>query len=188
MDIPVPEDRPVRTREATRVVMICDGASGPEVLLFEDSDPGIADVRWWVTPGGGIDPGEDERAAGVREIQEETGWRITRDELIGPLAVRVAVHGYSDQILRQRETFFAVRTPKFDVDTSGHTPDEQITLQSWRWWPLADLGASGAWVWPSYLADLVTAAETLAPQRVDRGVEFHESTVEIGEQQRRQLM
>ena len=27
-------------------------------LLFEDSDPGLDHARWWVTPGGGIDPGE----------------------------------------------------------------------------------------------------------------------------------
>ena len=101
-----PADRPVRTRRAVRVIVV-----GPDdrVLLFEDSDPGIAGVTWWVTPGGGIDPGETERQTAVREMAEETGYVLAEDELVGPLATRYAVHGYSDQVLEQQETFYLVR-------------------------------------------------------------------------------
>ena len=78
-------------------------------LLFEDSDPGIEGTRWWVTPGGGIDPGETEAMAAVREVAEETGYVLGEDELIGPVARRHVVHGYSDQIISQHEAFYLAR-------------------------------------------------------------------------------
>ena len=49
-----PHRRPVRQRAAVRVI-VTDGSS---VLLLSDTDPGAPGTRWWVTPGGGIDPGE----------------------------------------------------------------------------------------------------------------------------------
>ena len=114
-----PDDRPVRSRRAVRVIVV-----GPDnrVLLFEDSDPGIAGVTWWVTPGGGMDPGETERTTAVREMAEETGYVLTEDELVGPLATRYAVHGYSDQVLEQQETFYLVRVAAFEIDIERGVP------------------------------------------------------------------
>ena len=143
-----PADRPVRTRRAVRVIVV-----GPDdrVLLFEDSDPGIEGVTWWVTPGGGMDPGETERTTAVREMAEETGYVLTEDELVGPLATRYAVHGYSDQVLEQQETFYLVRVGAFEIDTSAHTEEEQITLQGHRWWSREEIEAGGPWIWPEQL-------------------------------------
>lgn len=188
MLIPAPQDRPFRHREATRVVVLNEDAAGDSVLLFEDSDPGLPDRRWWVTPGGGIDPGEDELDAGVRELQEETGLRVERADLIGPLATRRVVHGYTDQILVQRETFYGVRTSRFDVDTSGHTEDEKITLQSWRWWPVDELARTDAWIWPGYLLDLVAGTRQAPERPVDHGDQFDESTVELLPEQMRNIL
>ena len=58
------QERPRRSRRASRV-LITDGES---ILLFTDTDPGIPGSRWWVTPGGGIDPGETAAQAAVREV------------------------------------------------------------------------------------------------------------------------
>ena len=77
-------DRPRRSREAARVV-VTDTVS---TLLLADTDPGIPGSRWWVTPGGGIDPGESPLDAVVRELAEETGLVVTPDQLAGPIAVR----------------------------------------------------------------------------------------------------
>ena len=64
-----PADRPHKTRRGVRVVV----TDGTHVLLFADTDPGVPGSRWWVTPGGGMDPGETEEQTALRELEEETG-------------------------------------------------------------------------------------------------------------------
>jgi 8-oxo-dGTP pyrophosphatase MutT (NUDIX family) len=170
-----PADRPIRRRRAVRVIVV-----GPDdrVLLFEDSDPGIPGVTWWVTPGGGMDPGETEWQTAVREVAEETGYLLSEDDLIGPLATRYAVHGYSDQVLEQHESFFLARVGAFEIDISSHTEEEQITLQGHRWWTREEITAGGAWIWPAQLVELWERAvdPDLAPLDLGRQ---EESTVAV---------
>jgi len=122
---PVPAQlRPRRHRQAARVVV----TDSERALLLADTDPGLPGTRWWVTPGGGIDPGESPRQAAVRELAEETGLVVPPDSLLGPVAVRTVVHGYSDQVLSQVESFFVLFTAQpFEVRPAGLTADEQIT-------------------------------------------------------------
>ncbi len=149
-----PADRPRRARRGVRVV-VTDGVS---TLLFHDTDPGLPGSGWYVTPGGGIDPGETADQAAVRELAEETGLQVPASALVGPVMHRVALHGYSDQILAQEEWFYVLRTPRFDPDTSGHTPAEQVTLAGHVWLPLDRLGEAALPVWPAVLADVVARA------------------------------
>lgn len=37
----------------------------------------------WTMPGGGLEPGEDPERAVVREVREETGYKVAVDELLG---------------------------------------------------------------------------------------------------------
>lgn len=127
--------------------------------MFADTDPGIPGSRWWLTPGGGIDPGESEVEAAVRELAEETGLSVAPERLLGPVARRTVVHGFSDQILTQTEAFFVLHHPGFEVDTSGHTADEQITLDGHAWLPLAELDSQPIPVWPDNLARLLEVAK-----------------------------
>lgn len=171
-----PADRPVRTRRAVRVIVV-----GPDdtVLLFEDSDPGLPGVTWWVTPGGGMDPGESERRTAVREVAEETGHLLAEHDLVGPLATRFAVHGYTDQILEQHETFYLARVDAFEIDVSAHTEEEQITLQGHRWWTRAEIEVSAAWIWPVQLIELWDRAHDPELPPLDLGRQ-EESTVTVG--------
>lgn len=160
--LPTPQDRPRFARRAVRVVLLDED---DRVLLIRDSDLGLDPVpHWWNTPGGGVDPGEGDTEAVVRELWEETGLRVTQDELVGPLLVRRVVHGWSDKIVDQDEVFYAVRVPAFEIDTSEHTEEERLTIVEIRWWGLAALAATGDTVWPVGLADLVERATSGAAE------------------------
>lgn len=137
-------------RSTVRVLLLDER---DRVLLFQDSDAAVG-ALWWILPGGGIDPGETELDAVVREIDEETGFVVDRAAVLGPLARRHVVHGYSDQVVDQDDAFYALRVPAFDVSVAGHTADEQLTLQQHRWWSRAELATTNEEVWPVILADL----------------------------------
>lgn len=147
-----PADRPRTTRATVRVLLTNPAG---ETLLFEDSDPGLDDARWWVTPGGGIDPGEGELDAAIREVAEETGYQLQESDLIGPIARRHVVHGYSDRVIEQDESFYVARTDDFAVDVSGHTADERLTFKQFRWWSTEELRATDDWVWPHELVEIL---------------------------------
>ena len=168
-----PADRERIVRAAVRVIMIDDA---DQTLLFADSDPLLPQHSWWVTPGGGIDPGESERAAAVREVAEETGCVVAESDLIGPIARRRAVHGYSDQVVDQTEAFYAVRVTAFEVSLAGHTEEEQLTLTGHRWWSRGELVGTDDWIWPAELAQLWGLVERPDAWPLDLGTVESEST------------
>ena len=45
----------------------------------------------WTLPRGGIDHGEDPRDAAVREVEEETGYRVRLDRLLTVDSMRILV-------------------------------------------------------------------------------------------------
>lgn len=183
---PTGTDRPIIHRRTVRV-LIADADSA--ILLFLDSDLGLDPVaHWWNTPGGGVEDGERDTETAIREVLEETGLVITAADLVGPIAVRVVRHGYSDVVTIQEETFFVVRTPRFAVDTSRHTEGELACIVETRWCLPPDfrtvdgvLTLDGYAVWPAALHDLLALADE--PSRwIDRPVdlgEIEESSVPL---------
>ncbi|MCO7220445.1 tRNA (adenosine(37)-N6)-threonylcarbamoyltransferase complex ATPase subunit type 1 TsaE [Klenkia sp. PcliD-1-E] len=145
--------RPTRQRATVRVLLVDDA---DRVLLFHDSDAGLDPVvTWWMTPGGGIDDGEDDVTAVVRELAEETGLDVDPAQVRGPVARRRVRHGFSDVVVDQRDTFYVVRVPAFEVSVLGHTEDEQRTILGHRWWTRAELAAAEDTVYPGDLVELL---------------------------------
>lgn len=79
------------TPVAATVLILRDGADGPEVLMIERPDRGSF-AGAWVFPGGKVDPGDaagpdaseedTARRAGIRETCEEAGLEFEPDELL----------------------------------------------------------------------------------------------------------
>lgn len=152
-----PTDRRLDRRSTARVVLIDpDG----RVLLIQDSDPGLPSrPTFWITAGGAIDPGESVQDAAVREVREETGLRVVPSAIRGPVSERFVVHGYSDRIVEQTETFFVAQVPHFEVDQSGLMPDEVETQLGYRWWTPDELAHTDEAIWPTDLVKLIEAAD-----------------------------
>ncbi|MGL5931193.1 MAG: NUDIX hydrolase [Dermatophilaceae bacterium] len=150
--VPAPAERPRLVRRAVRVLVLDDL---DRVLLFLDSDRGLTPVvHFWDTPGGGVDAGESDLDAVIRELAEETGQQVATADVAGPLLERSVVHGYSDKVTDQTEVFFAVRRPTFEVDSSGHTEEERLCIVETRWWTRAELVSTPDDVWPRDLLEI----------------------------------
>lgn len=143
-------------RNAARVLLL-DPAG--RVLLVQAGDlDDLAAGMWWFTPGGGVEPGEDARAAAIREAFEETGVRLAAEAVAGPVARRSSVFPFDGRLIEQREQFFVARVPAFAPTTAGWTDVERRTLTALRWWSLDALRTTLETVYPSNLADLVADA------------------------------
>lgn len=152
-----PTGRRIDRRHTARVILIDPDR---RVLLIEDSDPGLPSrPTFWITAGGALDPGEFVLDAAVREVREETGLRLAASDIRGPVAERFIVHGYSDRIVEQTETFFVAQVPYFEVDQSGLMPDELDTQLGFQWWTPHELARTAETIWPVDLVKLIDAAD-----------------------------
>jgi len=153
-------------RPSTRVLLLDEQ---DRVLVLRGSEPSDPDMHFWFTTGGGIEPGETVRAAGVREVAEETGLQLREEQLRGPLWWRRSLLAFDGRTVDAEETYFAAAVDCFAPLAHGHTELEQRTLDDARWCSpteLVELAASGETVYPPGLAGLLGEAVALvrAPQ------------------------
>ena len=125
-------------RRAARVLAVSDGG---KLLLLRGGDPARPGIHIWHAPGGGVEPGEDDREAAAREFLEETGRAVE----LGPLVWdRHLEFSFNHVLYRQYELYFLTHVgAEFEPDDDGHNEIEQEYLSGYGWFSPDDLRADG---------------------------------------------
>jgi 8-oxo-dGTP pyrophosphatase MutT (NUDIX family) len=150
-------------RRAARVVLV-DGAD--RTLLLRGGDPARPGLRWWFTPGGGLNDGEEPAVGAARELLEETGLRVEPPDLGDPVWHQVTEFSYDNRQYRQDQNFYLFRVTEWQIDTAGFDAEEKLTIDAHRWWSAAELDATDETVYPEELADLLRRCTGVTGRRL----------------------
>ena len=122
-------------RATSRLIVVDEDG---RVLIMLTKAPDTSGVARWITPGGGVDPGETQAEAAIRELREETGQIITDpgdvvyvEDFVVPWDDADHTHGHAE--------FFIVRLPHFEIDDAGWTDDERVDILESRWFTIDEL-------------------------------------------------
>jgi 8-oxo-dGTP pyrophosphatase MutT (NUDIX family) len=143
-------------RESARLVILNERN---ELFLFHHQDQEPADPanpilrRYWVTPGGGVDPGEPWEQAALRELWEETG---IEGVPLGPwIWSREKIAPMYGQPMRHIERYYLVRVSNVTIHSGNQLDYERAVYQQSRWWPLDAIRQSPDIFYPEGLADFL---------------------------------
>lgn len=123
------------------------------LLLLCGRDPRAPGARWWFTVGGGIEDGEDQIQAAVREVWEETRLRLSAARL-GPVVwTRHTLFSVDGRHFDQHEEYRMARID--DAEASDMRIADDEARYGHRWWSVAELADTDETVRPQGMASLL---------------------------------
>jgi 8-oxo-dGTP pyrophosphatase MutT (NUDIX family) len=153
--VSAPAGQPV-SRQAGRIFVV-DGER--RVLLMHERRDIGSDRTHWITPGGGVEPGESLVQAALREVYEETGLRLHVDEAAEPMYQERVRFSIAGRDVDQTNFYFLVRVASgLPVRPAAHTDIERLVVLGHRWWSLAELAASDVDREPVTMVELIERA------------------------------
>lgn len=138
-------------RRTSRILLIdADGAA----LLFFTAAPDSSRFSRWITPGGGVAPGEDHARAAVRELFEETG--LVVDAVGDPVwSLDFDVAWDEADHDRGHAEYYVLRCERFTPASTNWTAEEHVDVTAHRWFTADELEASGEPFEPAELPALL---------------------------------
>ncbi|MFC1707677.1 NUDIX hydrolase [Planctomycetota bacterium] len=135
-------------RHAVRAVLL---TTDRQVLLIRVREP-RTEFLLWLTPGGGLSPGEEPEQCLRRELREETG--LTGIDVGPHLWTRFHDFTWDGQRIRQREDYYLVPVAFFQPTMHGNPEEgERSAFAGFRWWTPAEIESSADVFVPRRLAD-----------------------------------
>ncbi len=133
-------------------------------VILLDRDSRVLLIRYvvdgyifWVTPGGAVEPGEQDIAAAQRELYEELRLHAG---LLGPVHFATGRFHHEGRYVENTDVFFTATIAAAPMPTYGITAFESGCMKESRWWTLDELRSTTENVFPRDLADVVHLLQT----------------------------
>lgn len=142
----------MRKRPAARLLVL-DRQNRVLLFHFVFDEGALAGKRYWATPGGALEPGENYKEAARRELYEETGI----DAVVGEEVAQrdVIFETPSGEKVMADERYFLVRVSDKRVDESGQGASEAQYMRAYKWWSVEAIKETSEILFPEELAPLL---------------------------------